>query len=126
MLLLCYRNLNNHNKIKIPTAHSFSKPTVGTLQHETQFWHDMKQIFVSPVHISLRKKRRSFFCGPHFPLFSPYSDTCHVVSRFFYAETVARRCSLKRGFLKISQNSQGKHLCQSFFLNKVAGLRQIF
>ena len=57
MLLLCYRNLNNHNKIKIPTAHSFSKLTVGTLQHETQFWHDMKQMFVSPLHISLRKKR---------------------------------------------------------------------
>ena len=27
-------------------------------------------------------------------------------------------------FLKISQNSQEKHLCQSLFLNKVAGADQ--
>ena len=32
------------------------------------------------------------------------------------------RCSVKR-FLKILQNPQEKHLCQSLFFNKVAGLR---
>ena len=30
---------------------------------------------------------------------------------------------LKKVFLEISQNSQQKHLCQSLFFNKVAGLR---
>ena len=34
-----------------------------------------------------------------------------------------RRCSVKEVFLEISQNSQEKYLCQSLFLNKVAGLR---
>ena len=39
-------------------------------------------------------------------------------------EAVVRRCSLKKVFLKTSQNSQGgKLLCQRLFLNKVSGLR---
>ena len=37
-------------------------------------------------------------------------------------ETVTRRCSVKDVFLKISQNSQEKNLCQILFFNKVAGL----
>ena len=37
-----------------------------------------------------------------------------------YSEAVARRCSVKKVFLKISQNSQQKHLCKSFF-NKFTG-----
>ena len=32
------------------------------------------------------------------------------------------RCLTKKVFLKILQNSQEKHLCQSLFFNKVAGL----
>ena len=31
----------------------------------------------------------------------------------------------KKMFLEISRNSQEKHLCQSLFFNKVAGLRQV-
>ena len=38
--------------------------------------------------------------------------------------TSHRRCSLKKVFLEIPQNSQEKHLCQSLFFNKVAGLRR--
>ena len=34
-------------------------------------------------------------------------------------EAFLRRCSVKKLFLKISQNFAGKHLCQSLFLNKV-------
>ena len=37
-------------------------------------------------------------------------------------EAVARRCSVKKVFFKISQFTR-KHLCQSLFFNKVAGLR---
>ena len=36
-------------------------------------------------------------------------------------EAVVQKCSVKKMLLKISQNS-GKHLCQSLFFNKVAGL----
>ena len=36
-------------------------------------------------------------------------------------ETVIQRCSVKKVFLEILQNSQ-KHLCQTLFFNKVAGL----
>ena len=38
------------------------------------------------------------------------------------AEAVARRCSIKKGVLKNFAKSTGIHLCQSLFLNKVAGL----
>ena len=38
-------------------------------------------------------------------------------------EAVVQRCSVKM-FLEILQNSQGKHMCQGLFLNKVAGLRR--
>ena len=34
-------------------------------------------------------------------------------------EAVARRCSVKRVFLEMSQNSQEKNLCQSLFFNKL-------
>ena len=38
-------------------------------------------------------------------------------------EAGAQRCSVKNVFLEISQKYTGKHLCQSFFFNDVAGLR---
>ena len=38
-------------------------------------------------------------------------------------EAVVWRCSVKKSvFLEISQNSRKKSLCQSFFINKLAGL----
>ena len=41
---------------------------------------------------------------------------------FVPSEAVVRRCSVKKLFLKISQNSLEKLRCQSPFLDKVAGL----
>ena len=38
------------------------------------------------------------------------------------SEAVAQRCSVKKMFLELSQNSQEKQLCQSLFFNKVADL----
>ena len=38
-------------------------------------------------------------------------------------EAVVRRCSVKKGVLKNFTKFTGKHLCQSLFFNKVAGLR---
>ena len=37
----------------------------------------------------------------------------------FYRETVGRRCSTKRIFLKISQNLQGKNCIRAYFLRKL-------
>ena len=46
-----------------------------------------------------------------------------VYSRIFYMyRSSAWRCSVKKVFLKISQNLQGKHLYRILFFNKVAGL----
>ena len=39
------------------------------------------------------------------------------------SEAVVRRWSVKKVFVEISQKLTGKHLCQRFFFNKVAGLR---
>ena len=38
-------------------------------------------------------------------------------------KAVPKMCSVKKVFLQILQNSQEKHLWQSLFFNKVAGLR---
>ena len=38
-------------------------------------------------------------------------------------EPVIQKSSVKKVFLQISQKFTGKHLCQSLFLNKVAGVR---
>ena len=39
------------------------------------------------------------------------------------AEAVAKMCSVKKVFIKFFTKFTGKHLCQSLFFNKVAGLR---
>ena len=38
-------------------------------------------------------------------------------------EAVAQRCSMKKDVLRNFAKFTGKHLCQSLFFNKVAGLR---
>ena len=45
-----------------------------------------------------------------------------MISRF---RSSHRRCSIKIGVLKNFAKFTGKHLCQSLFFNKVAGLRRI-
>ena len=44
------------------------------------------------------------------------------VFSFLSSEAVARRCSIKKVFLKFFAQFTGKHLCRSLFFNKVAGL----
>ena len=39
-------------------------------------------------------------------------------------EAVVQRCSTRKAVLKNFTKFTGKHLCQSLFFNKVAGLRQ--
>ena len=45
--------------------------------------------------------------------------------RFSYAEAVVRRCS-EKGALKNFTKFTEKHLCQSLFLNKAAGLKHSY
>ena len=45
------------------------------------------------------------------------------MNTFTYLEEVAQRCSVKKGVLGNFSKFTGKHLCQSLFLNKNAGLR---
>ena len=47
-----------------------------------------------------------------------------MAKSWFFLKGSVRGCSVKKLFLEISQNFTWKHLCQSLFLNKVAGLRQ--
>ena len=43
---------------------------------------------------------------------------------FLTALSSHRRCSVKKGALRNFRKFTGKHLCQSLFFNKVAGLRR--
>ena len=41
----------------------------------------------------------------------------------YYSEVIVRRCSIKMGVLRNYTKLTGKHLCQSLFFDKIAGLR---
>ena len=40
----------------------------------------------------------------------------------YHTEAVSQRCSVRKGVLRNFAKFTGKHLCQSLFFNKVAGL----
>ena len=55
---------------------------------------------------------------------------CQTILNYIYGKTEVinnrtshQRCSMKKSVLRISAKFTGKHLCQSLFFNKVAGLR---
>ena len=48
--------------------------------------------------------------------------TLKTAPYFHRAETVTRRCSVKKGVLRNFTKFLGKHLCQNLFSNKIAGL----
>ena len=50
-------------------------------------------------------------------------NTGFYAVRIFPSEAAARGVLWKEVFLEISQKFTGKHLCQSLFFNKVAGMR---
>ena len=88
--------------------------------------------------IALQVAGRNFICE-RLPLFaSPQNTIANSSGEFGLDETsteckgciflkrtevVAQKCSVKKVFLEISQNSLEKQVCQSLFFNKVAGLR---
>ena len=53
-----------------------------------------------------------------------YSEPCKTSKRLMANfRNSHERCSIKKGVLRNFAKFTGKHLCQSLFLNKVAGLR---
>ena len=50
-----------------------------------------------------------------------FIDVNGVTKNQSIEKAVARRCSVKKMFLEISQNSKQKHLRQSLFFDKIAG-----
>ena len=55
-----------------------------------------------------------------------FCEFSEIFYKSFYIDRISHwRCSVKKVFLKVSQNSKGKHLCRSLFFNKVAELRAI-
>ena len=56
--------------------------------------------------------------------------SCQTILNYIYGKTEVinnrtshQRCSMKKSVLRIFAKFTGKHLCQSLFFNKVAGLR---
>ena len=68
------------------------------------------------------KQRIRICLTQYWPKVSRYSP---LESLFYYSyfllDTVVRKCSVKKVFIKISQNSK-ENMCQSYLFNKVAGL----
>ena len=50
-------------------------------------------------------------------------NTLKGISFITTSETVAQRCSVKKGVLRHFTKFIGKHLCQSLFFNEVVGLQ---
>ena len=73
-------------------------------------------------HMSLYFCLRTEWKGMRINIFRTLSNI-YDVGFFANIEAVVCRCSIKKMFFEISQNSQKKRLCQSFFFNKHAGLR---
>ena len=55
-------------------------------------------------------------------VFITYEDLC-LISTSTQARSSHQRCSLRRGILRNFAKFTGKHVCQSLFINNVAGLR---
>ena len=52
-----------------------------------------------------------------------FEQTLHIFSGVSIVRSSHRRCSIKKGVLRNFTKFKGKHLCQSLFINKNAGLR---
>ena len=52
-----------------------------------------------------------------------YKKTKHAKTKYVRVRRSHRRCSVRKVVLRNFGKFTGKHLCQSLFFNKVAGLR---
>ena len=88
--------------------------------------------FISPVAVFLRESfqtlaRKFLLCVPQkvfrvyiFPNFVLVQHI--VVQKLVKRRSSHRRCSLRKGVLRNFRKFTGKHLCQSLYFHKVAGL----
>ena len=67
--------------------------------------------------IMLRSKLRNKY------LLEKSEETGLLYKKHRNVRSIHRRCFVKKGVLKNSAKSTGKHLCQSLFFNKIAGLK---
>ena len=65
----------------------------------------------SMIHVKYLKTRQHFL------------HPSIVFTELYNTEAVAQRCSVRKGVFRNITKFTGKHLCQSLFFNKVAGLR---
>ena len=74
-------------------------------------------IFTRSSILDVRQGSKYDFLG-FFPykIYKIYFAHLRTTFPFFTSEAVVRKCSVKKLFLKISQNSREKNLCQSLFL----------
>ena len=68
-----------------------------------------------------KKEKRAIYMGWFISISDVYQDL-HLITVFTALEAVVRRCSVRKMFLEILQNSQ-ENTCARVFLNKVVGLR---
>ena len=89
-------------------------------------FHTHKEAYLGPCRTSTKKlsEKTGFVKDPTIDVWQghKYAAIPPFVSLLF-TEAVVRRCSVKKVFIKTFTKFTGKHLYQSFFLNKVVGLR---
>ena len=74
---------------------------------------------ISPYSVRMRENTDTFYAI--IVLF--FLKHLFVFMNYLHFRNSHRKCSVKKLFLKIFAKFTGKHLCQSLFLNKIAGLR---
>ena len=75
---------------------------------------------ISPYSVRMRENTDTFYAIIIIIFFLKH---LFVFMNYLHFRNSHRKCSVKKVFLKIFAKFTGKHLCQSLFLNKIAGLR---
>ena len=69
------------------------------------------------------RTRNKFFRGDNETHWGWFEDSARWTDKYVVLRSSHKVCSLRKGVLKNFTKFTGKHLCQSLFFNKVAGLR---
>ena len=113
--------------------HKWWRPFWRTYRHKAlQFYEkrNSSQMLSCKICEVLRKIILTEHCGTTASDFQQHFEriACFISSKSTQSkrttETVAQRCSVKKGVLRSFAKVTRKHLCQSLFLNKVAGWKE--
>ena len=69
------------------------------------------------------RTRNKFFRGDNETHWGWFEDSARWTDKYVVLRSSHKVCSVRKGVLKNFTKFTGKHLCQSLFFNKVAGLR---